>query len=90
MGVLPLRCPPVAMTGVGRSGFEAEGEFFDDWIGEYFAGDALDFELRLGGIRGQRVFQGELEVFSLADIGDAVPIHAAECASYGLALGIEN
>jgi hypothetical protein len=71
------------------SGLEAEGELLDDGVGEDFAGDTLDFELRMGWIGGERLFEGEEEVFSLADVGDAAGSHAAECAGDGLALGVQ-
>jgi hypothetical protein len=74
----------------GSSGFEAEGELFDHGVGEDLAGDTFDFKLRLRGVLRQRVVECELEVFSLADVGDSVVLHAAERASNGLALGIEH
>ena len=56
----------------GSSGFEAEGEFFDDGVGEDLARDALDFKLGRGRVGGERVFEGEQEVLSLADVGDPI------------------
>src|ERR1700677_3910609 len=87
--------PWVEMTEFRRgdwaeSGFEAEGKLLDDRVGEDLAGDALDFELGPGRIGGEGVVEGELEVFSLADVGHAVVLHAAERAGDGLALGIEH
>jgi len=76
---------------MGRgSGFEAEGVFLDYRVGEDFAGDALEFLLGRGRVGGEGVFKGEQEVLSLADIGDAVVLHAAERAGDGLALSIEH
>jgi hypothetical protein len=69
-------------------GFEAEGELFDDGVGEDLAGDALDFELGLGG--GESIVEGEEKVFPLADVGDAFVVHATERAGYGLALSVEH
>ena len=80
----------VTPFGGGFLGFYAEGELFDDGVGEDLAGDAFHFELGLGWIAGERVVEGELEVLSLAHVGDAVVLHAAEGSSDGLALGIEN
>ena len=73
-----------------RSGFETEGELFDDGVGEDFAGDALDFKLRLRWILRERVVESQQEVFSLADVGDAVVLHTTERAGYSLALSIEH
>ena len=72
------------------SGFKAERELFDHWVGENFARYAFDFKLRLRGVRGERVFERELEVLSLANIGNAVPVHTAESTSDGLALRVEH
>jgi len=80
---------PVAERG-GNSELETDGELFNDWIGEDLAGDALDFELGLGRVRCERVFEGKQEVLSLADVGDTVQANATECAGDGLALGIED
>ena len=85
-----LQCGGGQEVGADRSGFEAEGELFDDGVGEDLAGDALDLDLGRGGIGGQLVGEGKLEVLSLADIGDAFVFHAAERAGYGLALGVED
>ena len=76
--------------GASGSGFEAEGELFDDRVGEDLAGDALDLGLGMGGITGEGVVEGELEVLALADVGDAVVLHAAERAGDGLALSVEH
>jgi hypothetical protein len=73
-----------------KSGFEAEGEFFDDGVGEDFARDALDFTLCLGEIGGKRVVESEQEVLTLADVGDAFVFHAAERTGDGLALRVEH
>jgi hypothetical protein len=72
------------------SGFEAEGELFNDGVGEDFAGDSLDFKLGLCGVAGERVFEGKQEVLSLANISDARILHAAERASDSLPLSIEH
>jgi hypothetical protein len=74
----------------GKSRFEAEGELLDDRVGEDLARDAFDFGLGLGGVLGEGVFEGELEVLSLADVGDSAVLHAAERAGDSLALGIEH
>ena len=76
--------------GWEKLGFEAEGELFDDGVGEHLAGDALDFELGLGWIGGESVVEGEEEIFALADVGYAFVVHATERAGYGLALGVEH
>ena len=73
-----------------ESGLEAEGVFLDDGVGEDLVGDAFDFLPGCCGIGGEGVFESEQEVLSLADIGDAVVLHAAERAGDGLALGIEH
>ena len=69
-------------------GFEAVGELFDNGVGEDFAGDALDFGV--GGGFFLACFEGEEEVFALADVVDAAVFHAAESVGYGLALGVEH
>ena len=71
-----------------RLGLDAEGELFDDGVGENLAGDAFDLGLGLGTI--EAVFEGEEEVFALADVSDALVVHATERSGYGLALGVED
>src|ERR1035437_5839150 len=73
-----------------RSGFETEGELFDDGVGENLASNALYLELGRSGVRCERVFEGEEEVLALTDIGDAIQAHATERSGDGLALGIED
>ena len=77
-----------ALNEGGSSIFEAKGELFDDWVGEDFAGDALD----LGdcSVVGEAILEGQEEVFALADICDAAIVHPAERVGYCLALGIEH
>jgi hypothetical protein len=68
--------------------FDAKGEFFDDWIGEDFASDALDLIPGIGGFK--TLVECEEKVFALADIIDATIFHAPESIGDGLALGIED
>ena len=72
------------------AGFEAEGKLLDDGVGKDLAGDALDFGVSRGGVLGEGVFEGELEVLSLADVRDSAVLHTAEGAGDGLALGIQH
>ena len=68
--------------------FEAEGELLDDGVGEDFAGDAFDFGLGSAGF--EAIFEGQQEILSLADIGDAAVFHAAESICNCLPLGIQH
>ena len=70
-----------------RLGFKPEGELFDDGVGEDLARDPVHFEF--GCFRCERVVEGEQEVLSLADVGDAFVFHATEGSGDGLALSIE-
>lgn len=80
-------------TSRRRAGWErlildVVGEFFDDGIGEDFAGDALD--LGAGFFGGERVGQSEGEVLALTDGGDAGEADLAQSVVDGLALRIED
>ena len=68
---------------------EAEGEFFDDRIGEDITGDALNFVLSLRGIGGERRREREHEVLALAHVGDSIEADAAESAGDRLSLRVE-
>jgi hypothetical protein len=70
------------------SAFEAEGELFDDGVGENLGGDAFDLVPRSCWL--QTVFEGEEKVFALADVVDAFVLHAAEGVGDGLTLGVED
>ncbi len=87
-GFLALLGMTALKETTARSRLDAEGEVFDDGVGEDLAGDAFDFGVGGGWI--EAVFEGEEEVFALADVGDAAVVHAAERSGYGLALGVED
>jgi len=91
MGHMALEVCVTAVFGAEgepTSGFGAEGELFDDGVGEDLAGDAFDFGA--GGLDVDAVFEGEEEVLALADVGDAPVFHAAKSIGDGLALGVED
>ena len=68
--------------------FEAEGELFDDRVGENLAGDA--FDLGLGGDGIKAVGEGEEEVFALANVVDAAVIHPSQRICDRLTLCIQD
>jgi hypothetical protein len=68
--------------------FESEGELLDDGVGEDFAGDA--FDLSFGGALFEAIFEGQQEILSLPDIGDATVFHTAESICNCLPLGIQH
>ena len=72
----------------GASALEAEGELFDDGVGEDLGGDAFDLLAGGGGV--EAVGQREQKVLTLADVGDASVGHAAESVGDRLALCIEH
>src|SRR3954463_9796573 len=68
--------------------FNPVAELFDDRFREHVARDALIFLLRCGLV--EPAVQGELEILSLADVGDGGVSHLLERALDCLALGIEH
>ena len=70
------------------SGFEAEGIFLDDGIGEDFARDAIDLGVGVG--LGERRSEAKDEVFALADVVDTLIAHAGESLGDGFSLGVED
>src|SRR5690242_6863664 len=67
---------------------QGETELFNDWIGQHFAGDALDFRLDL--FAGQSPVQRKLKILSLANALQTLVAHLLKCALNGFALRVEN
>jgi hypothetical protein len=68
--------------------FKRVVKFFDYRIGQDFSGDALHLRLRL--CLFQSVFELNLEVLSLANIGNGLIAHFLQRTLYGFTLGIEH
>ena len=66
----------------------AVGIFFDDWVGQHIACDALD--LGAGGLGGRAVGQGKLEIFALANSRNLSKSELAQGIVNGLALRIQD
>src|SRR5579864_9133606 len=78
----PQRIPRPLLLGQG------ETEFFNYGVGQHFAGDALDFRLRL--IARESPVQRQLKILTLANALQAFVSHLLERAVNGFALGVEN
>src|SRR5271169_4006269 len=68
--------------------FQREAVFLDHRVGQYLAGDALDFGIRL--LAAKACVEVDLEVLALAQIADAAITHLLQCAVNGFALRIEH
>jgi len=67
---------------------QGETEFFNDGIGQDFAGDPFNFRLSL--VARQATIQSQLEIFPLPNALQALVPHLLQSPMNRFALGIEN
>jgi len=69
-------------------GFDPEGKFFNDRIGQHFP--CYSFHLGLGSALVDTLFEGEQKILPLPDIPDAAVFHAPQRIGHCLPLGIQH